>query len=67
MSNLIEIKEYEVLVGTSIEDACNECLSMAKENHCIVKTSFNDISLRIYWFETKEEIYNEYIKKFKEK
>jgi len=64
---LMEIKTYEVLPGTSIKEAVKEAIDISKENNCAVHFSFNGIKLKVYKFDTIQEVIEYYHKKIKEK
>jgi len=44
---LKEIKTFEVLAGTAIEEAVQEALSVAKRNACVVRFRFNGVDMEI--------------------
>lgn len=57
MKNLWEIKEFNVLAGTSIEEAIKEALEIANCIDCIVKFNFNNVEMIIYnWSDLEGEI-----------
>jgi hypothetical protein len=67
MNNLIEIKEFDVLAGTSIEIAVEEAIEKAKAFDSIVKFVFNGINLTVYYFSNIQEKVDEYYSKYSKK
>jgi hypothetical protein len=61
-NNLIEIKYFEVLAGTTIKDAVGETLTIAKENDCVVKFDFNGVEMTVYKWDNLEDVINYYYK-----
>ncbi len=61
MNNAMEVKIYEFLAGTSIEEACEEAVEIAKRNNCIVKFSFNGVAMKVYGFSDKQDKVEEYM------
>jgi len=57
---LKEIKTFEVLAGTAIEEAVREALSVAKRNACVVRFRFNGVDMEVCWFDEVEEKVAEY-------
>jgi len=62
-----EVKEYEVLPGTTIKEAATEALRIATLYDCIVKFDFNDIKLRVSNCNDIDEIVSYYYKGLSEK
>jgi hypothetical protein len=60
MKNLIEVKIFEVLAGTTIEDAAYEAITIAQKNKCLVEFEFNSKRIRVYDFMTQQEVCNQY-------
>ena len=61
---LIEIKTYEVIQGTTIEEAIEEAIKIAKQDKCIVQFEFDEIVMIVHPSSTKEELLNFYQKEF---
>ena len=60
--NLIEIKTYEVLAGTSINEIAKEAIVIAQTNNCIVRFEFNRKDIIVYPFDSEMDICNKYYK-----
>jgi hypothetical protein len=65
MSNLTEIKDFDVLAGTEIKEAVKEAIVVANHNGCIVKFMFNSVQMEIYYFSNLEEKIDYYYKKLR--
>jgi len=52
MKTLLEIKEFEVLVGTDVRQVIEEALIIARNKRCIVNFNFNGWHARIFSFES---------------
>lgn len=65
--NFTEIKDYNVLAGTSIKEAVVEAINLAEMNSCIVRFNFNDIEMKIYDFSNVENEVNYYYCKLNHK
>ena len=60
MTTFIEIKNFNVLCGTSIRDAVKEGLEIAKKYECIVAFEFNEWKATIWDISTEDELINSY-------
>ena len=60
MSNLIEIKTFNVLAGTDIREAVKEAIIIAIHYDCIVEFDFNSAKMRVYDFDTEQELADSY-------
>jgi hypothetical protein len=63
--NLTEIKFFNVMPGTSIDEAASEALDIAESYNCIVKFEFNSASIEVSKFYSIEEIVKQYYRKIR--
>jgi hypothetical protein len=67
MKNLYEIKDYDVLAGTSIKDAIKEALEKAISENCIVRFDFNGVVMKVYDFDNIILLVDYYNRRLREK
>lgn len=67
MRNMIEIKDFDVLAGASIEETVKEAINIAELNDCVVRFDFNGIEIKIYHFSNVKAEVNYYHQKLNEK
>jgi hypothetical protein len=60
MGNLHEIKEFEVLGGTTIDEAVLEARALAKAEDCIIRFKFNSAIMTIYKFSDIQQQIDDY-------
>jgi hypothetical protein len=60
MTNFIEIKNFNVLCGTSIRDAVKEGVEITNKYECIVTFVFNGCPFRIYNFDDEDKLVDLY-------
>jgi hypothetical protein len=63
---MIEIKEFEVLAGTSIREAVKEAIKIANDSNCVVRFNFNEIEIKIYDFSNINDKVGYYYRRLKE-
>jgi hypothetical protein len=60
MDNLIEIKDFDILPGTSIREAIKEATRIADYNQCVIRFNFNGIEIKVYDFSDIEDLVDYY-------
>jgi len=67
MSDLTEIKRFDALPGSDINEVTKEAREIAIKNNCIVEFDFNGVLMRVYYFSSIEEEVNYYGRRLREK
>jgi hypothetical protein len=61
-----EIKDFDILAGTSINEAIKEARRIASINNCCVRFDFNSVEMKIYGFEEIKDMVDYYYRRLKE-
>jgi len=67
MNNMIEIKHFEILAGSDINEIAQEAVKLANKGDCKVVFNFNSVELHVYYFSKAQEIVDEYYIKWCQK
>jgi len=62
MNSLKEIKDFDVLPGSNINDTAIEALKIAKKENCIVRFKFNAAKMIVNDYDSMSSILNSFYK-----
>jgi hypothetical protein len=65
MNNLIEIKYFEALAGSTIKNTLVDAMIIARRDNCAVKFDFNSIKMEVSKYDTLDDRINYYYKNLK--
>ncbi len=65
MNNLIEIKYFEVLAGSTIKNTVVEAMLIARRDNCVIKFDFNSVKMSVSKYDTLDDRINYYYKNLK--